>query len=53
MQAFVIIKKCWNNNKCRCEFKELIDKCVYDKGCTWNPSNCECDVINHVILDSI
>ena len=27
--------------RCRCEYKELIDKCVCDKGSIWNPSNCE------------
>ena len=34
-----------NKDKCRCEFKELIDKRVCQKGYTWNPSNreCECD----------
>ena len=34
-----------NDNKCRCECKELIDKGVWNKGSTWNPSNCEfeCD----------
>ena len=26
-----------------CECKELIDKGVYDKEYTWNPSNCECE----------
>ena len=31
-------KQGWNNDKCRCEFKELIDK-----GFIWNPSNCECE----------
>ena len=33
-------KKRWNNEKCRCQCKELIDK-----GSIWNPSNCEyeCD----------
>ena len=38
-------KQRWNDNKCRCECKELIDKCICDKGYTWNPSNCEfkCD----------
>ena len=36
-------KQCWNNDKCRCECKELIDKGVYDKGYAWNPSNCECE----------
>ena len=35
----------WNNGKCRCECKELIDKGVCDKQCAWSPSNCEfeCD----------
>ena len=33
----------WNKNKCRCEYKELIDKKVCDKGFIWNPSNCECE----------
>ena len=28
--------------KCRCEYKELINKGVCDKGSIWNPSNCEC-----------
>ena len=38
-------KQCWNNDRCRCECKELIDKGVCDKGYIWNPSNyeCECD----------
>ena len=36
-------KKRWNNNKCRCESKELIDKGVFDEGFIWNPSNCECE----------
>ena len=36
-------KQCWNNNKCRCECKELIDKGVCKKGNAWNPSNCECE----------
>ena len=26
-----------------CEFKELIDKDVCDKGFFWNPSNCKCE----------
>ena len=43
MQAFVIIKKQWNNDKCRCECKELIDKGRSNKGSIWNPSNCECE----------
>ena len=36
-------KQCWNNDKCRCECKEFIDKGVCDKGYAWNPSNCECE----------
>ena len=31
-------KQRWNEDKCRCECKELIDK-----GYVWNPSNCECE----------
>ena len=30
-----------NNDKCRYECKELIDKGVCNKGYIWNPSNCE------------
>ena len=33
----------WNDDKCRCECKELIVKGVYDKGFIWNPRNCECE----------
>ena len=37
-------KQRWNNDKCWCECKELIDKGVCDKGYIWRPSNCEwCD----------
>ena len=32
-----------NEDKCRCEYKELIDKGIWDKGFVWNPSNCECE----------
>ena len=32
-----------NKNKSIYEFKELINKGIYDKGFTWNPSNCECE----------
>ena len=34
-----------NKNKCRCEYKKIIDKGVCNKGFIWNPSNCEyeCD----------
>ena len=33
----------WNDDKCGCECKELIDKGVCEKGSIWNPSNCECE----------
>ena len=36
-------KQTWNNNKCRCEWKELIDRGICDKGFIWNTSNCECE----------
>ena len=36
-------KQRWNDDKCRCQSKELIDKGVWDKGFIWNPSNCECE----------
>ena len=32
-------KQRWNEGKCGCEYKELIDKVVCDKGFIWNPSN--------------
>ena len=45
MQVFVIVNKRWNDDNCRCECKEFIDKGICDKGFIWNPSNCEfeCD----------
>ena len=38
-------KERWDEDKCRCESKELIDKGMCNKGFVWNPSNreCECD----------
>ena len=36
-------KQRWNDDKCWCECKELIDKGVCDRGYIWNPSNCECE----------
>ena len=36
-------KKRWNDDKCRCECKELIDKGVCVKGFICNPSYCECE----------
>ena len=32
-----------NEDKYRCECKELVDKGVCDKGFIWNPRNCECE----------
>ena len=32
-----INKQRWNENKCRCECKELIDKGSCGKGFIWNP----------------
>ena len=46
-------KLSWNEVKCRCEYKELIDKGSCDKGFISNPSTCECNVINHVMLENI
>ena len=36
-------KQRWNDDKCRFESKELIDKGVCDKGFIWNPINCDCE----------
>ena len=36
-------KQRWNEDKCRCECKELVDKGVCDKRFIWNPSNCRCE----------
>ena len=38
-------KQRWNEDKCMCECRELVDKKRYDKGFIWNPGNCnwECD----------
>ena len=39
LDAFVCNnKQCWNNDKCQCQCKELIDKGVCDKGYACNPS---------------
>ena len=32
-----------NDDKCRCEWKELIGKGWRYKGYIWNPSNCKCE----------
>ena len=31
-------KQRWNKDKCRCEYKELINKGRCDEGFIWNPS---------------
>ena len=36
-------KQRWNDDKFRCEYKELIDRGVCDIGFIWDPSNCECE----------
>ena len=36
-------KQHWNNDKCRCEWKKLIEKGICDQGFIWNPCNCECE----------
>ena len=36
-------KQRWNEDKCRCKCKKLIDKGVCEKGYIWSPSNCECE----------
>ena len=36
-------KQRWNDDKCRCESKELIDKGMCGEGFIWNPSNCDCE----------
>ena len=47
-------KQRWNNDKYRCECKEVIDNGMYDKGFIWNSSNpLNVNVINYVILESI
>ena len=34
-------KQRWNEDKSRCECKELIDKEIRGKGFIWNPSSCK------------
>ena len=36
-------KQRWNNESCRSECKEIIDKEIWDKGFIWNPCNCDCE----------
>ena len=35
-------KQWWDNDKCRCDYKELIEKARCGKRLIWNPSSCEC-----------
>ena len=47
-------KQRWNEDKCRCECKELLDKGEFHKGFIWNFINCEyecyksCDVSEYL-----
>ena len=43
LDASICNKQKWNDDKCRCQCKGLIDKGMCDKGSIWNPSNCECE----------
>ena len=36
-------KQRWNEDKCRCECRELVDKKRCDNAFIWNPSNCNCE----------
>ena len=36
-------KQRWNEDKCRCECKKLINEGVCDKGFIRNSSNCKCE----------
>ena len=46
-------KQRWNEEKCRCECKELIGKAMCDKGFIWNPSNCKCKCDKSCMLENI
>ena len=39
-------KQGWNDDKCLCECKELIENGVCDEGFICYPSNCECKLDN-------
>ena len=39
-------KQKWNNNKCRCECKNLKKLNVCEKGYIWNPSACNVKIVN-------
>ena len=46
-------KQRWNKDKCRCDFKELIDKSSCAKGFTGTLVIMNVNVINHVMLENI
>ena len=46
-------KQSWNEDKRRCECKELIGKSVSDEGFIWNPVIVNVNVINHIMLENI
>ena len=43
----------WNDEKCRCECKELINKGVCDRGSIWILVIVSVNVINRAMLDNI
>ena len=43
MQVFCNNIQRWNDGRCICECKVLIDKGMCDKGFIWNPNNCVCE----------
>ena len=43
----------WNDDKCRCECKELINKGVCDRGSIWILVIVSVNVINRAMLDNI
>ena len=46
-------KQRWNDDKCRCEYKELIDKDAHDKGLFGILVIVNVIMINHVMLENI
>ena len=42
LDASVCNKQRWDNDKCRCDYKELIEKARCGKRLIWNPNSCEC-----------
>ena len=46
-------KQQWNEDECRCECKELVDKGACGKRLIWNPINCKCECNKSCILVNI